>query len=209
MESRKLGNRGLEVSTLGYGCMGLSFPGAPSKAESIKLIRSAFDEGITFYDTALRYGDNELLVGEALAPMRSEVVIATKFGFKPDTQFEVDSCPKSIRLAVETSLGRLGTDHIDLLYQHRIDPNVPIEEVAGTVKELIQEGKVKYFGLCEVDSKTIRKAHREMSLSAVQSEYSMFYREHGPSLFKNVHRADKYYSITLGIIPIKSKVIER
>ncbi|MBW8198192.1 aldo/keto reductase [Flagellimonas abyssi] len=177
MESRKLGDCGLEVSTLGYGCMGLSFPGAPSKTESIKLIRSAFDEGITFFDTALRYGDNELLVGEALAPIRSEVVIATKFGFKPDAQFEVESRPKSIRSAVETSLERLGTDHIDLLYQHRLDPNIPIEEVAGTVNDLIQEGKVKYFGLCEVDSATIRKAHGETPLSALQSEYSLFYRE--------------------------------
>jgi aryl-alcohol dehydrogenase-like predicted oxidoreductase len=195
MESRKLGDCGLEVSTLGYGCMGLSFPGAPSKEEAIQLIRSAFDEGITFFDTALRYGDNELLVGEALAPIRSEVIIATKFGFKPDAQFEVDSRPKSIRSAVETSLERLGTDHIDLLYQHRIDPNVPIEEVAGTVNDLIQEGKVKYFGLCEVDSGTIRKAHGETPLSAVQSEYSLFYREPETDVLKTLEE------LGIGLVP--------
>ena len=177
MELRKLGQSGLEVSALGYGCMGLSFPGAPEKDESIKLIKGAYEKGITFFDTALKYGDNELLVGEALAPIRHEVKIATKFGFKPDAQFELDSSPKGIRVAVESSLKRLRTDYIDLLYQHRVDPNTPIEVVAETVKELIQEGKVKYFGLCEADSKTIRRAHAIQPLTALQSEYSMFYRE--------------------------------
>ena len=177
MKTRKLGNNGLEVSIMGYGCMGLSFDNAPSKTESIKLIRSAFDEGITFFDTALRYGDNELLVGEALAPIRNQVKIATKFGFKQGGNFELDSSPESIRASVETSLKQLKTDYIDLLYQHRVDPSVPIEEVAGTVKRLIQEGKVKYFGLCEASSETIRKAHKTYPVAAVQSEYSMFYRE--------------------------------
>ncbi|MFZ6665274.1 aldo/keto reductase [Peijinzhouia sedimentorum] len=177
MKTRKLGNNGLEVSIMGFGCMGLSFDNAPSKTESIKLIRSAFDEGITFFDTALRYGDNELLVGEALAPIRNQVKIATKFGFKQGGNFELDSSPESIRASVETSLKQLKTDYIDLLYQHRVDPSVPIEEVAGTVKRLIQEGKVKYFGLCEASSETIRKAHKTYPVAAVQSEYSMFYRE--------------------------------
>ena len=177
MKSRKLGNNGLEVSAIGYGCMGLSFDNAPSKSESIKLIRSAFDEGITFFDTALRYGDNEILVGEALAPIRNQVKIATKFGFKQVGNFELDSRPESIRDAVEKSLKQLKTDYIDLLYQHRVDPNTPIEEVAGTVKDLIQEGKVKYFGLSEADAETIRKAHKIHPVSALQSEYSMFYRE--------------------------------
>ena len=177
MKTRKLGNNELEVSTMGYGCMGLSFENAPSKLESIKLIRSAFDEGINFFDTALRYGDNELLVGEALAPIRNQVKIATKFGFKQDGNFELDSKPASIRSAVEKSLKQLKTDYIDLLYQHRVDPNTPIEEVAGTVKDLIHEGKVKYFGLCEANPETIRRAHEIHSVSALQSEYSMFYRE--------------------------------
>ena len=177
MRTRKLGNNGLEVSTMGYGCMGLSFDNAPSKSESIKLIRSAFDEGINFFDTALRYGDNEILVGEALAPIRNQVKIVTKFGFKQSGDFELDSSPESIRSAVETSLKQLRTDYIDLLYQHRPDPNVPIEDVAGTVSQLIKEGKVKYFGLCEASSETIRKAHKTYPVSALQSEYSMFYRE--------------------------------
>lgn len=177
MKTKKLGNNGLEVSAMGYGCMGLSFDNAPSKSESIKLIRSAFDEGITFFDTALRYGDNEILVGEALAPIRDQVKIATKFGFNPNGNFELDSRPASIRDSVEKSLKQLKTDYIDLLYQHRIDPNTPIEEVAGTVKDLIREGKVKYFGLCEADGETIRKAHETHPVSALQSEYSMFYRE--------------------------------
>lgn len=178
MNSRKLGKSGLDVSTMGYGCMGLSFPNAPSKDESIKLIRSAVDEGITFFDTAQAYGENEILVGEALEPVRNEAIIATKFGFKEGkTNLGMDSSPKSIRATAEASLKRLKVECIDLFYQHRVDPNVPIEEVAGTVKELIQEGKVKYFGLCEANAETIRRAHAVQPLSALQSEYSLFYRE--------------------------------
>ncbi|SEH75201.1 Predicted oxidoreductase [Paenimyroides aquimaris] len=178
MNTRKLGKSGLEVSALGFGCMGLSFPNAPTKEESITLIRSAVEHGITFFDTAQGYGENELLVGEALEPLRKEVVIATKFGFKNgDVRQGLDSRPETIRATAEASLKRLKTDYIDLFYQHRINPNVPIEEVAGTVKELIQEGKVKHFGLCEVNSETIRKAHAVLPVTALQSEYSMFWRE--------------------------------
>lgn len=178
MKTRKLGKSGLEVSALGYGCMGLSFPNAPTKEENIRLIRSAVEYGITFFDTAQGYGENELLVGEALEPLRKEVVIATKFGFKNgDVRQGLDSRPETIKAVAEASLKRLRTDVIDLFYQHRPDPNVPIEEVAGTVKELIQEGKVKHFGLCEVNAETIRKANAVYPLTALQSEYSMFYRE--------------------------------
>lgn len=178
MELRKLGNEGLEVSEIGYGCMGLSFPGAPTKEASIQLIRKAVEHGITLFDTAQAYGNNEDLVGEALEPLRNEVVIATKFGFKEgNPRMGTDSRPESIKASIETSLKKLRTDCIDLCYQHRVDPNIPIEDVAGTVNDLIQDGKVKFFGLCEADSETIRKAHRETPLSAVQSEYSMFYRE--------------------------------
>lgn len=178
MESRKLGNSGLEVSALGFGAMGLSFPNAPSKEESIKLIRSAVEYGVTFFDTAQGYGENELLVGEALEPLRKEVVIATKFGLKDgNVRLGLDSRPENIKAVAEASLKRLRTDVIDLFYQHRPDPNVPIEEVAGTVKELIQQGKVRYFGLSEATEETIRKAHAVMPVTALQSEYSMFYRE--------------------------------
>ena len=178
MKSRKLGNSGLEVSTLGFGAMGLSFPTAPSKEESIKLIRSAVEHGVTFFDTAQGYGENEFLVGEALEPLRKQVVIATKFGFKNgDVRQGLDSRPENIKAVAEASLKRLRTDVIDLFYQHRPDPNVPIEDVAGAVKDLIQEGKVKYFGLSEANVETIRKAHAVLPLSALQSEYSMFYRE--------------------------------
>jgi len=178
VETRILGTGGLTVSALGFGAMGLSFPNAPSKEESIRLIRSAVEHGITFFDTAQRYGDNELLVGEALQSLRKEVVIATKFGFKNDSvQAGLDSRPETIRAAAEASLKRLRTDVIDLLYQHRVDPDVPIEEVAGTVKDLVQEGKVKYFGLCEANAATIRRAHAVLPVTALQSEYSMFYRE--------------------------------
>lgn len=178
MNKRKLGNSGSEVSALGFGAMGLSFPNAPTKEESIKLIRSAVEQGITFFDTAQAYGDNELLVGEALEPFRKEVVIATKFGLKNgDVRQGLDSRPENIKAVAEASLKRLKTDVIDLFYQHRPDPNVPIEDVAGAVKELIREGKVKYFGLCEVNAETIRKAHSVLPVSALQSEYSMFYRE--------------------------------
>jgi aryl-alcohol dehydrogenase-like predicted oxidoreductase len=178
MKSRKLGNSGLEVSALGFGAMGLSFPNAPTTEESIKLIRSAVEHGITFFDTAQGYGENELLVGEALEPLRKEVVIATKFGFKDGKlQLGLDSRPENIKAVAEASLKRLRTDVIDLLYQHRYDPNVPIEDVAGAVKDLIQQGKVKHFGLCEVNAETIRKAHAVLPVTALQSEYSMFYRE--------------------------------
>lgn len=178
MKTRKLGNNGLEVSALGYGCMGLSFANAPSKNEAVKLLRSAFEEGVTFFDTAEAYGDNEELLGKALLPFRNKVKIATKFGFKEGNfQLGLDSRPESIRAAVESSLKGLKTDYIDLLYQHRVDPNVPIEDVAGTVKDLIQEGKVKHFGLCEANAETIRKAHVVQPVTALQSEYSMFYRE--------------------------------
>ncbi|MGV3585674.1 MAG: aldo/keto reductase [Adhaeribacter sp.] len=178
MNTRKLGKSGLEVSALGFGCMGLSFPNAPAKEESIKLIRSAVEHGITFFDTAQGYGENELLVGEALEPLRKEVVIATKFGFKDgNVRFGLDSRPETIKAVAEASLKRLRTDVIDLFYQHRPDPNVPIEDVAGTVKDLIQQGKVKHFGLSEANAKTIRKAHEVLPVTALQSEYSMFYRE--------------------------------
>jgi Predicted oxidoreductases (related to aryl-alcohol dehydrogenases) len=178
METRKLGKSGLDVSALGFGCMGLSFPNAPKKDESIKLIRSAAELGITFFDTAQGYGENEFLVGEALEPLRKEVVIATKFGFKDgNVRFGLDSRPETIKSVAEASLKRLRTDVIDLFYQHRPDPNVPIEDVAGTVKDLIQQGKVKHFGLSEANAETIRKAHSVLQVSALQSEYSMFYRE--------------------------------
>jgi aryl-alcohol dehydrogenase-like predicted oxidoreductase len=178
MELRKLGNSGLEVSALGFGAMGLSFPNAPTKDECIKLMRSAVEQGITFFDTALGYGENELLVGEALEPFRKEVIIATKFGFKDgDVRLGLDSRPENIIVSAEKSLKRLRTDVIDLFYQHRFDPNVPIEDVAGTVKDLVQQGKVRYFGLSEANTATIRKAHEVLSVTALQSEYSMFYRE--------------------------------
>lgn len=182
MEKRTLGNSGLEVSALGLGCMGLSFGyGKPTeKSEAIKLIRSAYEQGITFFDTAEAYGPftNEELLGEALAPFRNEVVIATKFGFKngkPD--LGMDSRPETIKSVAEAALKRLKTDHIDLFYQHRVDINVPIEEVAGAVKALIKEGKVKHFGLSEAGTETIRKAHAIQPVAALQSEYSMFFRE--------------------------------
>lgn len=178
MNKRKLGNSGLEVSALGFGAMGLSFPNAPAKEESIQLIRSAVEQGITFFDSAQAYGDNELLVGEALQPLRKEVVIATKFGFKNGSiRLGLDSRPENIKAVAEASLKRLRTDVIDLFYQHRPDPDVPIEDVAGTVKDLIQQGKVKYFGLSEADAATIRKAHAVLPVTALQSEYSMFWRE--------------------------------
>jgi len=178
MKARKLGNSGLEVSALGFGCMGLSFPGAPTKDDNIKLLRSAYESGITFFDTAQAYGDNEALVGEALQPFRKDVIIATKFGFKEGKQMMgLDSNPENIKVTLEASLKKLKTDCIDLIYQHRPDPNVPIEDVAGTVKDLIQEGKVKHFGLCEVNVENLRKAHAVLPVTALQSEYSMFYRE--------------------------------
>lgn len=178
MKKRKLGTSGLEVSALGFGAMGLSFPNAPTREENIQLLRAAVEHGITFFDTAQGYGDNELIVGEALEPFRKEVVIATKFGFRDGKMMlGLDSRPENIKAVAEASLKRLKTDVIDLFYQHRVDPNVPIEDVAGTVKDLIQQGKVKYFGLSEANATTIRKAHAVLPVTALQSEYSMFYRE--------------------------------
>ncbi len=182
MEKRKLGNNGLEVSALGLGCMGLSFGYGPATniPDAIKLIRTAFESGVTFFDSAEAYGPfkNEELLGEALAPFRNEVVIATKFGFKNgNVQEGVDSRPENIRQVTEASLKRLKTDRIDLLYQHRVDPNVPMEDVAGTVKELIAEGKVKHFGMSEAGVQNIRKAHAVLPVAALQSEYSLWWRE--------------------------------
>jgi aryl-alcohol dehydrogenase-like predicted oxidoreductase len=182
MQKRKLGSSGLEVSALGFGCMGLNFLDGKGldKKDAITLLRDAVERGITFFDTAEAYGPytNEELVGEGLQPYRKDVIIATKFGCKdarPATG--LDSRPETIRAVTEASLKRLKTDYIDLLYQHRVDPNVPIEDVAGTVKDLIQEGKVKYFGLSEASATTIRKAHAVQPVSALQSEYSLFWRE--------------------------------
>lgn len=182
MEKRILGKNKLEVSALGLGCMGLSFGyGKPTeKQDAIQLIRAAYEQGVTFFDTAEVYGPytNEDLLGEALEPFRKNVVIATKFGFKnAKTDLGMDSRPETIRAVAEASLKRLRTDVIDLFYQHRVDPNVPIEDVAGTVKELIEEGKVKHFGLSEAGAQTIRKANAIQPVTALQSEYSLFYRE--------------------------------
>ena len=183
MQKRKLGRSKLEVSALGLGCMGMSFGYGPpaEKQEMISLIRTAIERGVTFFDTAEAYGPftNEELVGEALAPVRDHVVIATKFGFKFEggKQAGLDSRPAHIREVAEASLKRLKTDRIDLLYQHRVDPNVPIDDVAGTVKDLIQEGKVKHFGLSEAGVKTVRRAHAVQPVTALQSEYSLWWRE--------------------------------
>ncbi|OLD82676.1 MAG: aldehyde oxidase [Acidobacteria bacterium 13_1_20CM_58_21] len=185
MEMRKLGKSGLQVPALGLGCMGLSFGYGPAvdKKEGITLIRAAVERGVTFFDTAEVYGPftNEELVGEALAPFRDGVKIATKFGFKIDPstgkQAGLDSRPEHIKEVAEASLKRLKTDVIDLFYQHRVDPNLPIEEVAGAVKELIQQGKVKHFGLSEAGVQTIRRAHAVQPVTALQSEYSLWWRE--------------------------------
>ncbi|WP_438861668.1 aldo/keto reductase [Flavobacterium maritimum] len=181
IQKRKLGNGGLEVSALGLGCMGLSFGYGPAtdKEDAVKLIRAAYEQGITFFDTAEAYGaDNEKLLGEALAPFRKEVVIATKFGFKEgDSSKGQDSRPERIRAVAEKSLQYLKTDVIDLFYQHRVDTNVPIEDVAGTVQDLINEGKVKHFGLSEAGVETIRRAHAVQPVTALQSEYSLWWRE--------------------------------
>jgi aryl-alcohol dehydrogenase-like predicted oxidoreductase len=181
MKHRQLGKSGLEVSTLGLGCMGLSYGYGPATdtINAVKLIRAAFDLGITFFDTAEAYGPfiNEQVLGEALAPVRDKVVIATKFGFKGgDSTAGMDSRPERIRAVAEESLKRLKTDRIDLFYQHRVDPNVPIEDVAGTVKKLIREGKVKHFGLSEAGVQSIRRAHAVQPVAAVQSEYSLWWR---------------------------------
>jgi aryl-alcohol dehydrogenase-like predicted oxidoreductase len=182
MEKRKLGKSGLEVSALGLGCMGLSFGYGPATEtkDAIKLLHAAVEKGVTFFDTAEAYGPfkNEELLGEALAPYRDQIVIATKFGFRDgDSSKGVDSDPKRIRQVAEESLIRLKTDRIDLFYQHRVDPNVPMEDVAGTVKDLIQEGKVKYFGMSEAGVQSIRKAHAVQPVAALQSEYSLWWRE--------------------------------
>jgi aryl-alcohol dehydrogenase-like predicted oxidoreductase len=185
MQKRKLGNSNLEVSALGLGCMGLSWGLGPAvdKQQGIALIRAAVDRGVTFFDTAEAYGPykNEELVGEALAPFRSQVVIATKFAFKFDPSTGkpagLDSRPEHIKEVAEASLKRLNTDVIDLFYQHRVDPNVPIEDVAGAVKDLIQQGKVKHFGLSEAGVQTIRRAHAVQPVTALQSEYSLWWRE--------------------------------
>jgi aryl-alcohol dehydrogenase-like predicted oxidoreductase len=185
MQKRKLGKSKLEVSAIGLGCMGMSFGYGPAgdKEEMLSLIRAALERGVTFFDTAEVYGPftNEELLGEALAPFRDQVVIATKFGFKldPNTgkQAGLDSRPEHIKEVAEASLKRLKTDVIDLFYQHRVDPNVPIEDVAGAVKELIQQGKVKHFGLSEAGAPTIRRAHAVQPVTALQSEYSLWWRE--------------------------------
>ncbi len=186
MEKRKLGKSGLEVSALGLGCMGMSFGFGPAgdKQEMISLIRSAVDSGVTFFDTAEVYGPftNEELVGEALSPIRDQVVVATKFGFRPASTgegrwSELDSRPEHIREVADASLKRLRIETIDLFYQHRVDPKVPIEDVAGAVSDLIQEGKVRHFGLSEAGVNTIRRAHAVQPVAALQSEYSLWWRE--------------------------------
>jgi len=182
MKSRTLG-QGLQVSEIGLGCMGMSqsFPPIPDRSDSIALLRAAVERGVTLFDTAQVYGpfDNEEIVGEALEPLRDQVVIATKFGFELSTGQSrgTDSRPETIRSSVDDSLRRLRTDYIDLLYQHRVDPDVPIEDVAGTVKELIEAGKVRHFGLSEAGVQNIRRAHAVQPLTALQSEYSLWWRE--------------------------------
>ena len=183
MQKRTLGRSGLEVSAIGFGCMGISFGYGPatSREDGLAIIRAAVDGGVTFFDTAEAYGPyaNEELLGEALAPVRDDVVIATKFGFRFENgkQAGLDSRPAHIREVADAALKRLRTDRIDLLYQHRVDPNVPIEDVAGTVKQLIQAGKVRHFGLSEAGAQTIRRAHAVQPVTALQSEYSLWFRE--------------------------------
>jgi len=206
MKKRKLGKSNLEVSAIGLGCMGMTFafPPFPEKKEMISLIRTAVERGVTFFDTAEVYGpySNEELVGEALAPLRDQVVIATKFGFKPASEkeansrwSELDSRPEHIRKVVEASLKRLKTEVIDLLYQHRVDPKVLIEDVAGTVKELIKDGKVKHFGLSEAGVQTIRRAHSVQPVTALQSEYSLWWREPEKEIFQTLEE------LGIGFVP--------
>jgi aryl-alcohol dehydrogenase-like predicted oxidoreductase len=181
MQKRKLGKRGPEVSAIGYGAMGLSHGYGPAtdKQQAIALVRAAFERGVTFFDTAQIYGaENEEIIGEALQPFRGQAVIATKFGFDLSAKSQtLNSTPENIRAVTEGSLKRLRVDAIDLYYQHRVDPNVPIEDVAGTIKDLITEGKVKHFGLSEAGEKTIRRAHAVQPVTAIQSEYSLWFRE--------------------------------
>ncbi len=192
MQTRKLGNNGLEVSAIGLGCMGISFSyyPFPEKKDAVHLLQKAVELGVNFFDTAEVYGPytNEEIVGEALAPLRDKVVIATKFGFniQDGKMVGINSKPEQIRKAVEGSLKRLQVDVIDLLYQHRVDPNVPIEDVAGTVKDLIAEGKVKYFGLSEAGAETIRRAHAVQPVSALQSEYSLWTRQHEKEIIPTI-----------------------
>ena len=207
MQKRRLGKSGLEISALGLGCMGMSFSYGPpkDKQEMIALLRTAVERGVTFFDTAEVYGPftNEELVGEALAPMRDRVVIATKFGF--DTSFDpramkgsrpvLNSRPEHIREVAEASLKRLRTDVIDLFYQHRVDPDVPVEDVAGTVKDLIQEGKVKYFGLSEAGIQTVRRAHAIQPVAAVQNEYSLWFRRPEEGLLQTLEE------LGIGLVP--------
>ena len=195
MEKRKLGKSGLEVSAIGLGCMGLSYGYGPAadRGEAIKLIRAAVDRGVTFFDTAEAYGPykNEEVVGEALAPVRNQVVIATKFGFQFDLaggQSGMDSRPQHIREVAEAALKRLRTDVIDLFYQHRVDPDVPIEDVAGAVKDLIKQGKVRHFGLSEAGAQTIRRAHAVQPVTALQSEYSLWWREPEKEILPTLRR---------------------
>jgi len=201
MQKRKLGNAGLEVSAIGLGCMSMSFGYGPpkDKNEMIKVIRSAVEQGVTFFDTAEVYGPyiNEELVGEALSPFRAEVVIATKFGFNIiDGKMEgTNSRPEQIRKATEGCLKRLNVEVIDLLYQHRVDPNVPIEEVAGAVKDLISEGKVKHFGLSEAGANTIRRAHAVQPVTALQSEYSLWFRRHEKDILPTIEE------LGIGLVP--------
>ncbi|PWK27610.1 aryl-alcohol dehydrogenase-like predicted oxidoreductase [Arcicella aurantiaca] len=201
MQTRKLGNSDLEVSALGLGCMGMNFGYAPfpAKEDSIALIRKAVEEGVTFFDTAEVYGPyaNEEVVGEALAPFKGKVQIATKFGFNiiDGKILGVDSRPDTIRRVVESSLKRLKIECIDLLYQHRVDPNVPIEDVAGTVKDLIKEGKASYFGLSEAGAITIRKAHAEQKVTALQSEYSLWTRQHEVDIIPTIEE------LGIGFVP--------
>jgi pyridoxine 4-dehydrogenase len=200
MQKRILGKNGLEVSAIGFGCMGLSFAYGPAmdRGEAITLLRAAYERGVTFFDTAECYGPfvNEELVGEALAPVRDQVVIATKFGLRDgDVRLGPDSRPERIRAVAEASLKRLRTDRIDLFYQHRVDKKVPIEDVAGTVKELIAEGKVKHFGLSEAGAQTIRRAHAAQPVMAVQSEYSLWWREPETKIFPTLE------ALGIGFVP--------
>ena len=200
MQKRKLGNSNLEVSAIGLGCMGMSFGYGPAqdKQEMISVLRAAVERGVTFFDTAEVYGPytNEELVGEALAPYRNRVVIATKFGFDFSTEPRgLNSQPEHIKQAVEGSLKRLGVEAIDLLYQHRVDPNVPIEDVAGAVKELIEAGKVKHFGLSEAGAQTIRRAHAVQPVTALQSEYSLWFRDHEKEIIPTIEE------LGIGFVP--------